>query len=78
MSLQGDILLFAVGVVESMIFAGVILLTGFAVFIPLGIICLNVISVFIFTIIKHHELIKATTPQLINFFNNIIQAMSVI
>lgn len=65
MSLQGGILLFAVGVVEIMGFTGLIVLSGFASFIPIGIICLNVISVFIVALTKHRELIKVTIPQFI-------------
>lgn len=67
MSLQGGLLLFAVGVVEIMVYAGLIVLTGFAIFIPLGIICLNVISVFIVAIGKHQELFKVTIPQFLIF-----------
>lgn len=79
MSLQGSILLFAVGVVEIMVFSGLIVLAGFAIFIPLGIICLNVLSVFIVAIVKHHELIKATIPQFLIFAIIIsIQVLSII
>lgn len=53
MSFQGGLLLFAVGVVEIMVYTGLIVLTGFAIFMPLGIVCLNVISVFIVAIVKH-------------------------
>ena len=67
MSLQGGLLLFAVGVVEIMVYAGLIELTGFAIFIPLGIICINVMSVFIVAIVKHQELFKATIPQFLIF-----------
>lgn len=67
MSLQGGLLLFAVGVVEIMIYVGLIVLTGFAVYIPLGIICLNVISVLIVAIVKHQELFKVTIPQFLIF-----------
>jgi len=67
MSLQGGLLLFAVGVVEIMVYAGIIGLTGFAIFIPLGIVCLNVISVFIVAIVKHKELFKVIIPQFLIF-----------
>jgi len=63
MSLQGGVLLFAVGMVEIMVFFHLVNLTGFATYMPLGIVCLNVISVFIVAFIKHPELIKATIPQ---------------
>ena len=65
MSLQGGLLLFVVGIVEIMVYAGIIAFTGFAVFIPVGIVCLNVLSVFIIALLKHPELLKATVPQFI-------------
>ncbi|WP_407269743.1 hypothetical protein [Radiobacillus sp. PE A8.2] len=67
MSLQGGIVVFAVGLVEVLTFAEIIALTGFAAFIPVGIICINVLSVLIISMIKHRELLKATLPQLIIF-----------
>jgi hypothetical protein len=67
LSLQGGLLLFAVGVVEILVYARLIVFTGFAIFIPLGIICLNVISVFIVAIGKHQELFKVTIPQFLIF-----------
>jgi hypothetical protein len=67
MSVQGGMLLFAVGIVEILVFANQVVLTGFAVYIPLGILCLNVISVFIVSFLKHRELIKATIPQFLIF-----------
>jgi hypothetical protein len=67
MSLQGGILLFAVGLIEIMVFIELIELTGFAAFIPLGVVCLNVLSVFIVSIGKHRELLKATVPQFLIF-----------
>ena len=76
MSLQGGLLLFAVGVIEIMVYAG---LSGFAVYIPLGIVCLNVISVFIVAIVKHQELFKVIIPQFLIFSIIIIlQVLSVI
>ncbi|WML48408.1 hypothetical protein RCG23_24745 [Neobacillus sp. PS3-34] len=67
MSLQGGLLLLAVGVVEIMVYSGIIALSGFAAFIPVGIICLNVLSVLIVATVKHQELFKAIIPQLIIF-----------
>ena len=79
MSFQGGLLLSAVGVVEIMVYTGLIVLTGFAIFMPLGIVCINVISVFIVAIVKHRELIKATIPQFLIFSIIIIlQVWSVI
>ena len=67
MSLQGGLLLFAVGVVEILVFAGSIALTGFAVFIPLGLVCLNLMAFLIVALVKNQELIKNAIPQLIIF-----------
>ena len=79
MSLQGGLLLFAVGVIEIMVYAGLIGLTGFSIYIPLGIVCLNVISVFIVAIVKHQELFKVIIPQFLIFSIIIIlQVLSVI
>ncbi|EWG12299.1 hypothetical protein [Cytobacillus firmus] len=71
MSLQGGLLVFIVGAAEILVYAGLIELTGFAAYIPMGILCINVISVFIVAFLKHPELIKATIPQFI-FFSAII------
>jgi len=65
MSLQGGVLLFAVGIVELLTFFQFLTLTGFAMYIPVGIVCLNVLSVFMIAFTKHPELIKATIPQFI-------------
>lgn len=67
MSLQGGMILFAVGVVEVLAFYNLVVLTGVAAYIPLGILCLNVLSVLIVSFIKHKELIKAVIPQLLIF-----------
>ncbi|QST00334.1 hypothetical protein IMZ31_01665 [Pontibacillus sp. ALD_SL1] len=72
MSLQGGMILLAVGVVEVLTFYNLVVLTGVAAFIPLGILCLNVLSVFIVSFIKHQELIKAVIPQLLIFLTIII------
>ncbi|MFZ3579481.1 hypothetical protein [Virgibacillus sp. DJP39] len=78
MSLQGGILLFAVGVIEILVFTEVVVLTGFAIYIPVGIICLNVLSVLIVALGKHLELFKATIPQFFIFAIIIIlQVMSI-
>lgn len=79
MSLQGGLILFAVGVIEIMVYAGLIGLSGFAIFIPLGIVCLNVISVFIVAIVKHKELSKVIIPQFLIFSIIILlQVLSII
>ncbi len=72
MSLQGGMILFAVGVVEVLAFYNLVVLTGVAAYIPVGILCLNVVSLLIVSLIKHPELIKATIPQLLIFLTIII------
>ncbi|MCD5325961.1 MULTISPECIES: hypothetical protein [Pontibacillus] len=72
MSLQGGMLLFAVGIVEILTFYNLIVLSGVAAYIPLGILCLNVVSLLTVSLIKHPELIKATIPQLLIFLIIII------
>lgn len=79
MSVQGGLLILAVGIVEIVDYIGVITLSGFASFIPLGIICLNVLSCLIVAITKHRELFKHTFPQFVIFFIIIfLQLLSVI
>ena len=67
MSVQGGVLLFAIGIIDILCFAEVVTLTGVASYFPLGILCLNVLSVFIVSFMKHIELIKTTIPQFIIF-----------
>lgn len=79
MSLQGGLLLFAIGMLEIMVFTGSVELTGVAVYFPLIILCLNVIAVFIVAALKHRDLIKATIPQFIIFsFIIIMEIASVV
>ena len=67
MSLQGGILLFAVGVIYILSFIGVLPLTGTAAYFPVSIILLNIFSLLIVAITKHKDLLKATVPQFIIF-----------
>ena len=67
MSLQGGILLFAVGVIYILSFIGVLPLTGTAAYFPVSIILLNIFSLLIVAIAKHKDLLKATVPQFIIF-----------
>lgn len=78
MSLQGGLILFAVGLMEIMVYLGLIELIGIAVYIPLGIVSLNMIAVLAVALIKHRDLIKATVPQFIIFsFILLLQALSI-
>lgn len=79
MSLQGGLLLFAIGFLEIMVYTGFVNLNGIAVYIPLIILCLNVIAFFIVAALKHHDLIRATIPQFIIFsFIILLEVLSVI
>lgn len=78
MSLQGGLLLFAVGVMEIMVYLGLIELIGIAVYIPLGIVSLNMAAVLAVALLKHRDLIKATVPQFIIFsFILLLQVLSI-
>lgn len=78
MSLQGGLLLFAVGLMEIMVYLGIIELIGIAVYIPLGIVSLNMTAVLVVALLKHRDLIKATVPQFIIFsFTLLLQALSI-
>jgi len=67
MSVQGGLLLFAIGLIEIMSYIGTIKLSGFASFFPSGVIFLNIISCLMISIFKHRELLKMTLPQLFIF-----------
>ena len=67
MSLQGGLLLFAIGVIYILSFVGLISLTGVAIYFPVGLVLLNVLSVFIIAFTKHKKLFIITIPQFIIF-----------
>lgn len=78
MSLQGGLILFAVGLMEILVYLGIIELLGIAEYIPLGIVSLNMIAVLAVALLKHRDLIKATVPQFIIFsFILLLQALSI-
>ena len=56
MSLQGGILLFAVGLIQILNFLNVITLLGIARYFPLGIICINLLAFLGVAIFKHQKL----------------------
>jgi hypothetical protein len=74
MLLQGSLLLCAVGVVKIFFYTKIIK-NGFAAFILVGVICLNVLSVLIVALIKHRELFKPTIPLFLIFSTIIILQM---
>jgi hypothetical protein len=67
MSLQGGILLFAIGIVYILSYIGTISLTGIAAYFPVSIILLNILSLLVISLTKHRDLLKIMVPQLIIF-----------
>jgi len=67
MSLQGGVLLFAVGVIHILSFLNVIALSGVAAYFPLGVICINLLTFLLVAIFKHRQLLSITAFQLVVF-----------
>ncbi|HEU4964223.1 MAG TPA: hypothetical protein VFV52_10285 [Bacilli bacterium] len=67
MSLQGGLLLFAVGLINILNATSVITLQGIAVYFPLGIILLNILGFMVIAFSRHRELFKITVPQFLLF-----------
>ncbi len=67
MSLQGGMLLAAVGIVEWLSAERIIALFGFSAYIPLGIVAINLLSFVIVVAAVHRELIQYTLPQCMIF-----------
>ncbi|MEQ8676228.1 MAG: hypothetical protein RLP44_19655 [Aggregatilineales bacterium] len=67
MIFQGGVLLFAVGVVQTLIAIGTIELTGVARFFPVGIVLLNFCAFLVITAFVHRDLLKITVPQIVIF-----------
>ena len=67
MSYQGGLLLFAVGIIQVSSSAGLITLSGLAVYFPLFIIILNLVTFLFVALSKHSELLSISIPQLIIF-----------
>ena len=79
MSLQGGLLLLAVGLIHILQFFNIITLVGIAVFFPLGLICINLIAFLLIALFKHKDLFSIITFQLAAFTVIIIlQILSVI
>ncbi|KAA3647759.1 MAG: hypothetical protein DWQ07_01900 [Chloroflexi bacterium] len=72
MSLQGGILLFAVGLIHIFQFFDVISLSGVAAYFPLGIILINLFTYIFVAIWKHRELFSIAAFQLVVFMVIII------
>ncbi len=67
MSLQGGFLLLAVGLIHILNFLNVITLSGIAVYFPVGIICINLLTFLLVAIWKHRELFSIIVFQLVVF-----------
>lgn len=67
MSVQGGMVLLFVGVLQLLMAGDKVVLTGFAQYIPVGLVLVHVLTFLLMTIIKHPILIKHTVPQLILF-----------
>ncbi|WP_248930398.1 hypothetical protein [Paenibacillus hamazuiensis] len=64
MSLQGGLLLAAVGIVELLSAERVISLPGFTAFIPLGIVSINLIAFAVIIAAGYRHLLQYSIPQL--------------
>jgi len=67
MSLQGGILLFCVGMIHILSFLNVITLTGVALFFPLGIVSINLLTFLMVALLKHRKLFSIIVFQSIVF-----------
>ena len=67
MSLQGGVLLFAVGMVHVLSFLKIFTLSGMAVFFPVGIVGLNLVTFLFVALAKHRKLFSIIIFQLILF-----------
>ena len=67
MSLQGGFLLLSVGLIHILNFLNVITLSGIAVYFPVGVICINLLTFLLVAILKHRELFSIIAFQLVVF-----------
>lgn len=67
MSVQGGIILLALGIIRVINVIGLITIMGITVYVPLAIILLNLLSFFVIAIFKHRELFSIMIPQLVIF-----------
>ena len=64
---QGGIILLAVGIVQIMIYTDMLVLTGVAIYFPVGIILINVVTSLLIILIGHQKILKITLPQFVIF-----------
>lgn len=67
MIFQGGILLFAVGIIQVLVSAGIIQLPGISAYFPVGIVLINFITSLIIAGFIHREVFKVTIPQFVVF-----------
>ncbi|MBD2846638.1 hypothetical protein IDH44_15670 [Paenibacillus sp. IB182496] len=67
MSLQGGLLLLAVGSIEVLGYAGLLRLDGFAAYMPAGLVGLNVLAALLVACTMHRKLLGMIVPQLLIF-----------
>lgn len=67
MSVQGGVILFTLGLLHLLNVLGWIVLSGIAVYFPLLIILINVVSFVVVGVFVHSELFKIVVPQLLIF-----------
>lgn len=67
MIFQGGLLLLAVGVIQVLVSAEVIILTGIARYFPVGIVLINFITALSIIIFIHREILRTTILQFIIF-----------
>jgi hypothetical protein len=67
MIFQGGILLFAVGIIQIMVSADIIHLSGIAAYFPVGIVLINFITSLLIAAFFHREIFKVTIPQFVIF-----------
>ena len=64
---QGGILLFAVGIIQFLVSADIIHLSGISAYFPVGIVSINFITSLLIAGFIHREVFKVTIPQFVVF-----------
>jgi hypothetical protein len=67
MVFQGGLILIAVAIVQILSAVGTIALTGFAQYIPVSIVIINLITTLAIASFLHKEILKIIVPQLVIF-----------
>lgn len=67
MSLQGGVLLFAVGIIHVLNYLNVIGLSGIAVYFPVGVVGINLLTFLLVALLKHRSLFSIIAFQMVVF-----------